>query len=332
MRCVVHWALLISWAWQSLLFAEPTYAQAMAKMEIVDLGELPTGRQSKINLWFPQGKCGSLSERQYCLADNAITDKVIVFSHGAMGSAIEYSWIGEGLAAAGYVVVGINHFGEARIYGEDSTNPRSTALIWQRPQDISAVLDWFGQQQLFQKPVNWSSIVAIGHSSGGQTVSMLVGATFDLKLLMAYCASPQSQGDLSCHYGTNSASAPAAFQQQFSEQRKDARIRLAVMLDPALGSAVNIASLHDIKVPSLVVGAQNNDFLPWTHHGLRYASAVPNVSLKLLTGQEGHFVFLSQCSHAIQVMGVSLCEDRPSVDRALVHKDLLRTIIEFIQS
>jgi alpha-beta hydrolase superfamily lysophospholipase len=50
-----------------------------------------------------------------CLADAAVTGKVLLFSHGAMGSADNYSWLGDGLAAAGFIVVGGNHYGESRI-------------------------------------------------------------------------------------------------------------------------------------------------------------------------------------------------------------------------
>ena len=56
-------------------------------------------------------------------------------------------------------------------------------------QGISAVLDRFSAQPIFQKNVNWSNVVAIGHSSGGQTAAMLADATFGLQRLTEYCAS-----------------------------------------------------------------------------------------------------------------------------------------------
>ena len=111
---------------------------------------------------------------------------------------------------------------------------------------------------------------------------------------------------------------------------RDSRVRKIVLLDPAQGSALRQGSLSAIALPSLIVGATNNDFLPWRSHGERYA-AIPNAQIVLLKGQEGHFVFLTPCQHQTRVMGVPLCEDRPGVDRAAVHRDLTARIIEFVK-
>lgn len=307
-------------------------ASAAVHMETLQLGELATGRPSTINVWFPQGKCAGSREKRLCLAEWAVTNKVLIFSPGTMGSAGEYSWIGEKLAAAGFVVVGINHFGESPVYGKDSVSPRSTALIWQRAQDISALLDRLTAQDIFQRKVSWWNVVAIGHSAGGQTAAMLAGATFDLQRLIDYCNSGQSKGDLSCSYGRNRASAPEAFRQKFSASQQDGRIKMIVMLDPALGSAVQAESLHNIKIPTLIAGSQNNDFLPWSQHGLRYATEIPDAKIYLLTGQEGHFVFLDACQHQVKVMGVALCEDRKGVDRKATQRVLADAIIEFVRA
>ncbi len=316
-------------------FLQPAVLQAdeatmSVHMETRDMGELATGRPSTVNVWFPQGKC--VDQKKLCLADGAVTDKVLIFSHGAMGSAPEYRWLGEQLAAAGFVVLGINHFGESPVYGKDSVNPRSTVLIWQRAQDISALLDKLAMQDIFQEKLNWSNVVVIGHSAGGLTAAMLAGATFDLQGLIDYCESEQSKGDLSCNYGSNRASAPGAFRQKFSASQQDARIKMIVMMDPALGSAVQADSLHKVKIPTLVIGAKNNDFLPWSQHGLRYATEIPGAKIHLLTGQEGHFVFLDACQHPVKVMGVALCEDREGVDRNATQQALASSMIEFIRA
>lgn len=302
---------------------------APVRKEVLDLGRLATGRPGIVDLWFPQGDCAAPT-RRYCLADTAATHKVVVFSPGAMGSAAEYAWIGERLAASGFVVVGINPYGESRIYGKPSQDPRSTTLIWQRPQDVSAVLDRLAKQPLFQRAVDWNKVVAVGHSAGGQTAAMLAGARFDLKSLQAYCRSPASKDDLSCSYGRDRAQAPEAFVERFDGSYRDPRVGKLVLLDPALGSAVRADSLGAIRLPSLVVGAVDNDFIPWQRHGARYAKALPQARTVLLNGQEGHFVFLSPCDHAVRAQGVPLCQDRPGVDRAAVHEALAAQIVDFV--
>ncbi len=326
-----------------ILFSQipPTAAQiadvsATVQTESLEMGMLATGRPSTLRLWFPrrlpEGKCIGLLEKQFCLADSAVTDKVLILSHGAMGSARGLSWLGEKLAAVGFVVLGINHFGESSIYGQDTQDPRVTSLIWQRPQDISALLDRLPAQNIFQKKINWSNAIVVGHSSGGQTAAVLLGATFDLERLANYCASALSKDDLSCKYGSGAASAPATFKLQFTAQQKDTRVKLIVMLDPALGSSAQPSSMRSINTPTLVIGAQNNDFLPWKQHGHQYATEIPNAKTNLLTGQEGHFIFITACNHQTKVMGVPLCEDRPGVDRMITQDVLAEAVIKFIRA
>ena len=322
-RCL-WFLLLMLWSTPLLCLADELAVQR----ETLDLGRLSSGRPGIVELWFPKGRCTRPTSR-YCLAESAVTRKVVFFSPGAMGSAGEYAWLGESLAAAGLVVIGVNHFGESRVYGAGTQSLRSSALLWQRPQDISALLDRLATERLFQTPVEWNTVIAIGHSAGGQTAAMLAGARFDLHRLADYCTSEAARGDRSCNYGGDRAQAPERFVELFNGQYRDARVRKLVLLDPALGAAAQRESLRSIRLPSLIVGATHNDFLPWKHQGQPYASGIPDADTLLLSGQEGHFVFLSPCTHSTRVMGVPLCEDRPGVDRREVQKELAREIVAF---
>jgi len=330
MKSLGWFSALILMFCQSLIAMADHNAQV--KMETIDIDKLATGRPSKINVWFPQGNCTNPTGKQLCLAESAITNKVIIFSHGAMGSAIEYSWIGESLAEKGYVVVGVNHHGESWVYGQDKINPIASGLIWQRAQDISALLDYFTEKNIFQKNINWSNIILIGHSAGGQTAAMLAGATFELAHITDYCKSEKSSDDRSCNYAKNSEKAPESYRALFRAQQQDTRVKMIVMLDPALGSGATTESLKKIKIPAFIIGANNNDFLPWNNHGLRYATGIPNRQVKLLNGQEGHFVFLNPCQNNIKVMDIPLCKDRAGVNRNAIHQQLSQDIFEFIQS
>ncbi len=316
--------------WVLLIVAGPAHAaDVQPKMDVVDMGTLVTGRPSKINVWYQQGECAQSAAR-LCLADAAATNKVVVFSHGSMGSADNYSWLGNGLAAAGFVVVGVNHYGESSIYGESTQDPRATAFTWQRAQDISALLTKLAGEKLFQRDLDWTNVVAIGHSAGGQTTAALAGARFDLRRIAPYCDSADAKADLGCNYSRNSANASEQFVTLFNADYRDTRVKKIVLLDPALGAAALPDSLSTIALPSLVVGATHNDFLPWQNHGARYAAGIPNAQTMPLGGQEGHFVFLSPCRHSARVMGVALCEDRPGVDRAAVQQGLVAPIVAFV--
>jgi len=317
----------------SLLTGAPASATAapfQTRMAVLDIGTLETNRPAQINVWYPVGECPRNTAR-LCLADSAVTSKVVLFSHGSMGSAANYSWLGEGLAEAGFVVVGLNHYGESSIYGSSTQNPRSTAFTWQRAQDASAILTHLEKERLFQREINWDNVVAIGHSEGGQTAAMLAGARFDLRKIAPYCKTAAAKADLGCNYSRNSARAPDQFVALFNANYQDTRVKKIVLLDPAMGSVVQPASLAAITLPSLIIGATHNDFLPWESHGAHYAVGIPNARTVLLTGQEGHFVFLTPCRHDVRVMGVALCQDRTGVDRAVVQQELVGHIVGFVR-
>ena len=314
------------------LLAHASAASVGVTKELVDLGKLPSGRPAKITLWFPQGQCAALPTQQHCLAEAAITDRTIAFSHGAMGAAENYSWIAESLAAAGYVVVGVNHYGESWLYGQDTQDVRATSMLWQRPTDISAIYDALSNRELFQKTINWSNIIALGHSSGGQTVAMLAGVQYDLLRMMVFCKTEAAKNDNSCNYGIRNAPKPGeAFLQKFGGAYADNRVKKIVMIDPTLGYGATPDAMAAVRVPTLIVGAQNNDFLPWENHGARYAKGIQNSKFHLLTGDEGHFIFLDNCNNDILVMGVSLCRDRAGVDRTATHAALVPKILEFVR-
>jgi len=301
-------------------------------MHVVDLGELPTGRPAMINVWYPQGNCLNLQPGQLCLAGGAITRRVVVLSPGSMGSAVEYSWLGEFLAKSGFVVVGVNHYGESWIYGKSTVNPRATTFVWQRAQDISALLDRLASHRVFQRAIDWSNVIAIGHSAGGQTSALLAGAVFNLKLMARYCDSPVSRDDRSCGYAKNGAIASDLFVKAFNASQKDKRIKSIVLLDPALGPAAQAISLKALRIPVLVIGATNNDFLPWPNHGGRYAALIPAAETIEIGGQAGHFVFISSCKHDINVMGIALCKDRAGVNRPETQAFVANKILSFLQA
>jgi len=289
-------------------------------------------RPVKLNVWYKQGECAEDKADKFCLSPKVSGNKVVFLSHGAMGSAKDYRWLAYPLAAQGWVVVGLNHFGESWAYGPANSDPSAAMRLWQRAEDSSFVMNALMKNNPFQKPVSWESIVFIGHSSGGQTAASLAGVTLNIEQIGKYCRSEVSQADLGCSYAKGKQAEKTmplpAYQQSFS----DPRVKAVVMLDPAVGPAATMQSLKNVSVPALVIGAQNNDFLPFKYHAGYYAKHIPKAKLVSLNNNEGHFVFLDSCSHQYKAQGISLCKDREGVNRKDVHKQLLGHIIPFISA
>lgn len=106
---------------------------------------------------------------------------VIVFSHGSQGYAEVGGFLMRHLASHGWLVLSPDHTDNLITDG----GQRSTEIYFQRPADISAVLDhaqaaWAGTADL-------DVVVGMGHSFGGYTLHALAGATYAIEDLAPGC-------------------------------------------------------------------------------------------------------------------------------------------------
>ena len=322
---------------------------AMAvKMQHFDLYDAVRKRPVKITLWYPAAS--HCQQALICLAKGARLNQAVLLSHGAMGAAQNYQWLGKQLAAQGFITVGVNHYGESWIYGAEHVNPAAVMQFWQRPLDLTFVLNVLEQNQLagkevFSEQIKWHNTTAIGHSSGGASVLALAGAEWDLTQAAVYCKTAAAATDRSCAYLVKTAAetAPVSSHTRTSGEAhplptlpkqlswQDNRIKQLVLLDPALGHVAKAASLQQLKLPVLVVGSVQNDFLPYARHAGFYASQIPDAKVLLLNQGEGHFVYLDSCTHQHQALGVSLCQDRAGVNRTKVQQQLLPAVLSMLQ-
>jgi predicted dienelactone hydrolase len=299
-------------------------------------------RPVSVDLWYPShdsreerpidyglGRGSAIASAS--IAESDALFPLAVLSHGASGSAANYSWLAEYLCRSGVVVLGVSHYGESWVYGAESIDPEAVTRLWLRPPDCSYAISELLKADEIAGRVQGDRIAAVGHSSGGATVAALGGAVFDPAALRAYCRSDASKLDLGCQYGRGDA-VPAPAPHVASPSQRDPRVVALVMLDPAAGPGFSADTLARVQLPALVVGSVDNDFLPFEHHAGRYAALIPDAELIRLDAGEGHFVYLDSCSSELAANGVPLCADRSGVDRERVHARLAPRILDFLRS
>jgi len=299
---------------------------AKIKTEEIDLYHAAKQRPIKLDLWYQEKTC----KGQGCTQTLAQKTNVAILSHGAMGSAKDYSWLAYPLAAQGWIVVGLNHFGESWRYGGQNIDPSSVMRFWQRTEDVSYVVDSFDSFLPEGLAASNPNIVVIGHSSGGYTAASLAGVTLDAQQIYQYCSSDRAKGDLGCSYKGDQGSAQSPATDPSIWSGLDSRITGIVMLDPALGPASTISSLNEVELPTLVIGSKDNDFLPFDYHANYYAQHIPKAKLIALDNGEGHFVYINSCDNDYKARGVSLCRDREGVDRDAVQRKMVGNILRFL--
>ena len=290
-----------------------------------------------LDLWYPAIAEAIETERDYGMARGRASESapiedgrhsLILLSHGAFGSARNYSWIAEHLARRGHVVAGVSHFRESPAYGHETIDPAFALQPWHRIQDCSFALDHLLAHEPFASAIDPGRIGALGHSSGGATVIALGGAVFDLRAMVKYCATEGAHGDKGCAYAGGGPATDVAPPPEASADHRDRRVRAIVACDPALGPGHDPAR---VTVPVHVVGSVANDFLPFEAHAGRYARLIPGATLTRLEQGEGHFVFLDACNWDREANGVPLCRDRAGVDRGKVHDALRPVIARFLE-
>jgi hypothetical protein len=152
-------ALLVALWWLgSAEAAEPLYKVGMARREVVPTGPYDWRQDPKHSLgtliWYPAEP--SAQEEPWLIGppDRPFLDggrvardaalapapkfPLILLSHGTGGTTGNMAWLGEALAAHGYITAAVNHPGNNFIDGY--TVPGFT-LWWLRARDLSAVLD-----------------------------------------------------------------------------------------------------------------------------------------------------------------------------------------------
>jgi predicted dienelactone hydrolase len=289
-------------------------------------------RPIQLDVWYPSEADETthrygLSTGRVALGGPIATGRfpVILLSHGALGSATNYAWIAERLARSSFVVVGVSHFGESRVFGEATINLAAVADFGARTRDFSFALDFVLQRSRWAAGVDGARVGALGHSSGGATVAMLAGGLYRSEGMTAFCLSKEANTDRGCGYRDG---VPA--QTVTAPPTAESRVRVVVLLDPAVGPGFDSPGLAGVKAPALVVGSVANDFMPFALNAQRYSAFLPNAQVIRLDRGEGHFVYLDECSLPVEAMGLPICSDPPGVIRSEVHQRLGAAVVDFL--
>jgi predicted dienelactone hydrolase len=256
---------------------------------------------------------------------------VIVMSHGAGGNAGQFGWIASRLAEAGYVVVLPNHPG--------STSGNASALeavrIWERPKDISAVLDQITGNPQDYPYMDLNRIGVLGFSAGGYTALALAGARVDPARLAAFCDAGgrgMSDCDFFARFGVDLHALdldPAA------QNLRDPRIDFAVVVDPGIVETLTPDSLSRIDVPILVLNLGAEERVPAPVHARSLSETVPHADYRIIPDAT-HFSFLAECKPSGPAILVAegepdpLCADAGGRARAEIHAELVEVILAYL--
>jgi predicted dienelactone hydrolase len=213
--------------------------------------------------------------------------RLVLLSHGTGGSAWQMTWAAEPLARAGFLVAAVDHHGNNFV---DGYLPEGFAFWWERPLDLSFVLDRLAAER------DIASVGALGFSLGGYTVAALAGARVDANAYEQLLDGtlelepPPEFPDLaetlrarleSTDHGREVAAAGASY--------REARVGAVFAVCPALLAMLDGESLRRIEIPVAVRWAAADEICP---DARRYAELVPGSDGRCAGEDIGHYAFL----------------------------------------
>ena len=259
---------------------------------------------------------------------------LVVMSHGYGGNWTNQAWLAEELARQGYVVAATNHPGTT---SRDMNTPLSGRL-WERPRDISHVIDALLTDTTLAGIIAPDRIAVIGHSLGGWTAIEIAGGRFDPDRLTADCKANAVLAACAVYQEIN-AGQDAESRTLLGDNLRDGRVKAAVSLDLGLARGFDPTSLAAIDIPVLVIAAgAPNPKIPADLESGYLASNLPTTTTHYAEIPDAtHFSFLPICKPGAAAMieeetpgdGI-VCQDGGGRDRKTIHQQMASLIIAFL--
>ncbi|MCG9628318.1 alpha/beta fold hydrolase [Vibrio mediterranei] len=261
------------------------------------------------------------------------TFPVVLLSHGYRGNWRNQNWLATKLASRGYIVAAADHPGTTTF----DQSPKQAAKWWERPRDMSRILDYLLSKTPWKQSASVDNVTAIGHSLGGWTVMQLAGAKMDRPTFKTNCLiypNPRTCG-LTEELGLDKVQAEEPNQKDFS----DPRIQRVVSLDLGLARSFSVSSLKDIKVPTLILAAGINiGDLPQALESGYIAEHMSLNSRRYKVYENAtHFSFIQDCKPgAIPILNEEvpgdgiICKDGVGTSRDQLHQLFFNDIVSFL--
>ncbi|MGK9175658.1 alpha/beta fold hydrolase [Yokenella regensburgei] len=258
---------------------------------------------------------------------------LLLISHGYGGNWRNLNWLAHDMASQGYIVAAVDHPGTTT----RNKKERDAQQLWERPQDLVAVLNFLTDSPRIAGSVDPERIAAIGHSLGGWTVMELAGAQFSARRFLDDCKTHQALGacKLTHVLGLDKPESAATL----SRSQREPRIKAVVSLDLGLARGFTPESLAQINLPVLVMGAQaDSDDVPAKLESGYLFDSLPAARRQYVsvTGAT-HFSFMQRCMPGAEALieaqepgeGI-VCRDGGSLSRSAIHKVLSSQISQFL--
>lgn len=244
---------------------------------------------------------------------------VIVISHGTGGTPHQLSWLIRQLVYSGYIVIGIKHL--------------DLSINWQRPQDITTIIDKFSSHPMANH-ANLNQIGIAGFSLGGTTAISLAGA----RATKLDSIIPTPKDAYPKEFSWIKAALPSLNKELMSKNWRDPRIKAAFVMAPSWGWIFDEKNLREISIPIYLIASSADDVLVTQSNAGFFARNIPKSTYQEISGKANHYVFISALNEKQrQELDLPpelnfLIEDNVSVDRTWIQSEVSQEATRFFNS
>ncbi|TCK28258.1 putative dienelactone hydrolase [Ancylobacter aquaticus] len=337
----------VAWFLVTCHTGTPAHAGGATGFRQFQISASDGSRKLDVAVWYPTqagGEARLIGDNVVFVGQSVLPDAppepgrhpLVVLSHGFSGNLLNQAWLAVDLARRGYVVAAVNHPGTTT----RNMDERIGSRLWERPRDISHVIDELTRAPAWSGVVSPDKVAVIGHSLGGWTVMEIAGARFDAARFDADCRVNTALAACDV-YRQLGAGADSEARAALGQDLSDPRVKAVVSLDLGLARGFEPESLSRLHVPVLVMAADGGDaHLPAELESRHLASGLPQSATRYI-GVPGatHFSFLNLCKPGgselleKEVPGDGrVCRDADGAARATIHHQVADEIAGFLDA
>jgi len=261
---------------------------------------------------------------------------LIIFSHGFSGNQWNHTWFAEFFAQHGYIVAAIRHYGNSM----PLMIPEICVRPWNRPEDMSFVLDHILQDPYLKQYIDGDKIGAAGFSQGGSACIWVAGAQAHLtpdnvKQQIAMHNEPFMREKFfknvpAEHMDSLIDNFTKKDFEQANRSYYDARFKVVFSIAPGIDDQ-NVMfieqGLNQAKTPTYIIVGEADE---GTVEQIPFiAQHIRNCKCVILPGKVTHWTLLNEGTQEGRWSKPYITIDHPSIDRAAIHEYVAKEALQF---